>query len=124
MGITAFLAGPLEIATGNSIFGGQAIAAGWLGVIAMTITCTIHVQDLRDMEGDAVAGKRTIPILMGEMNARLFVALGVTFWARIDVDIQYGRYQDKGWRSAVVSTVGSMASGSRPASIYEELEMG
>lgn len=81
MGITAFLAGPLEIATGNSIFGGQAIAAGWLGVIAMTITCTIHVQDLRDMEGDAVAGKRTIPILMGEMNARLFVALGVAFWS-------------------------------------------
>lgn len=83
IGITSFLAGALEIATESSIYGGEGTAAIWMSVIALVITCTIHVQDLRDVDGDMTAGKRTIPIVVGENNARWAIASGVSFWTAL-----------------------------------------
>jgi 4-hydroxybenzoate polyprenyltransferase len=80
VGLASFMAGPLEIATGQSIFSGDGTAAIWLSVLAGTISTTIHTQDLRDMAGDKAIDRHTIPLTIGDTNARVLVALGVVFW--------------------------------------------
>jgi 4-hydroxybenzoate polyprenyltransferase len=80
VGLASFMAGPLEIATGRSVFSGDGTAVIWLSVLAGTILTTIHTQDFRDMAGDRAIGRRTIPLAVGDTNARVLVMLGVAFW--------------------------------------------
>ena len=79
-GFACFLAGPLEVATKESVFSGGGKAAAWLLMLAVSITTTSHTQDFRDMEGDKATGRNTVPLVIGDMNARLSVALGVVLW--------------------------------------------
>jgi len=42
--------------------------AFWFGLAA-------HIQDLRDIEGDTAIGRQTLPIVVGDMRARLLITL-------------------------------------------------
>jgi 4-hydroxybenzoate polyprenyltransferase len=55
----------------------------WLWVLEMffLVTITMSVQEFRDITGDAAVGRRTLPIVMGEKNARIFVAFACIFSA-------------------------------------------
>lgn len=53
----------------------------WLAMIGGVILTTIQVQDLPDMVGDAVRGRRTLPLVHGEWIGRCSVAIPVAFWA-------------------------------------------
>jgi 4-hydroxybenzoate polyprenyltransferase len=75
-GITCFLAGPLEIVLQHSVLTFNFRLVMWLTIILTTITITSHVQDLRDIAGDSLSGRRTVPISIGEMEARVLAALG------------------------------------------------
>ena len=82
-------------AVGLSLFGAGAttIAAGkhnlnerlslWLGILAGVITCTVHVQDLPDLHGDAARGRRTLPLMYGQWTARLSISFGIMVWSLI-----------------------------------------
>ncbi|GAB1318216.1 hypothetical protein MFIFM68171_08426 [Madurella fahalii] len=83
LGFACFLAGPLEVVTGRSIFSGRGEAAWWLGTMAAAIATTIHTQDFRDCEGDKAAGRRTVPLAMGDTNARLVAAAGFCIWTAV-----------------------------------------
>ncbi|KAI0010717.1 UbiA prenyltransferase family-domain-containing protein [Xylariaceae sp. FL0662B] len=76
-GFACFYSGPLEIVTGRSVFAGEGRAAIWVGILAITITASSHLQDFRDMEGDRAVGRRTVPLVIGDMNARLLCILAV-----------------------------------------------
>ncbi|RYP44207.1 hypothetical protein DL768_009299 [Monosporascus sp. mg162] len=76
VGLTCFLVGPLEVATGHAIFSGQGKSAAWIFILAAAMTVTSHIQDFRDVEGDRAAGRRTIPLTIGDMNARVLAAIG------------------------------------------------
>lgn len=53
----------------------------WLGIIGFIIFTTIHVQDLRDQEGDAKRGRRTIPLVYGDLACRISVTIAIAFWS-------------------------------------------
>jgi 4-hydroxybenzoate polyprenyltransferase len=76
VGITCFLAGPLEIGIQQSVVTSNLRLVVWLTIILVTITITSHVQDLRDIAGDTLAGRRTVPISIGDMEARVLAAAG------------------------------------------------
>lgn len=77
VGLTCFLVGPLEVATGHSIYSSQGKSAAWIFIIAGAMTVTSHIQDFRDVGGDRAAGRKTIPLIIGDMNARVLAAIGV-----------------------------------------------
>ncbi|KAI2604446.1 uncharacterized protein GGS25DRAFT_508282 [Hypoxylon fragiforme] len=79
-GLACFLAGPLEVITGRSIFSGNSEAAIWLFMIAIAIATTVHAQDFRDMEGDKATGRSTVPLAMGDTESRALLAIGVVGW--------------------------------------------
>ncbi|VUC23529.1 unnamed protein product [Clonostachys rosea] len=80
LGIGFFFTGPLEVITGHSIFSGKGDGAIWVAIIMATIASTSHAQDLRDVEGDKAAGRETLPIAIGDTNARILAAIGILFW--------------------------------------------
>jgi 4-hydroxybenzoate polyprenyltransferase len=46
----------------------------WASEMFFIVTMTMSVQEFRDIIGDAAVGRRTLPIVMGEKNARISVA--------------------------------------------------
>lgn len=83
IGIGCFFAGPLEVATGYSVFSGKAEGAIWVGILMATFGATSHVQDFRDMQGDRAANRSTIPLVVGEMTARVLAIAAVGFWTEV-----------------------------------------
>ncbi|OTA81612.1 hypothetical protein M434DRAFT_44303, partial [Hypoxylon sp. CO27-5] len=83
LGFACFFAGPFEVVTGHSVFSGKCKAAIWLGILVGCITTTSHTQDFRDKEGDRSIGRKTVPLTIGDQNARLIVAVGVVGWTSL-----------------------------------------
>lgn len=48
----------------------------WILTLAVSIWLLIPLQDLRDVEGDVVGGRRTFPIALGETFTRGYLAVG------------------------------------------------
>lgn len=81
------------LAAGGYIFyalGSLAIVSGhtdtrdarlWMLIFGLVILSTIHAQDFRDMEGDALKGRTTVPLLMGSESARWSLAGCLAFWS-------------------------------------------
>lgn len=101
VGIGCFFAGPLEVATGHSVFSGNAEGAVWVVLLMAAFGTTSHIQDFRDMEGDRAGGRSTIPLMMDEMTARVLAAVGVGCWTELTC-----RFWRAGWpqRSAPLVT--------------------
>lgn len=83
IGVAMFFVGPLEVATGHTILSGNTKGILWVGLLVALITTTSHIQDFRDMEGDKVARRRTIPLVMDEMAARVLAVAGVGCWTEL-----------------------------------------
>lgn len=49
----------------------------WIVVVSVTFGATLHLQDLRDIEGDRATGRRTLPIAFDEQTARRLIALSI-----------------------------------------------
>ncbi|NWF80201.1 MAG: UbiA family prenyltransferase [Chloroflexi bacterium] len=47
----------------------------WILVPALTLLTHVSLQDMRDIAGDRLVGRRTFPIVFGEWPGRLFLAL-------------------------------------------------
>ncbi|KUL81464.1 hypothetical protein ZTR_09033 [Talaromyces verruculosus] len=55
----------------------------WTALVGCCIFTTISLQDLYDLEGDLVRGRRTAPIVLGPMWTRVVTALMVLGWSII-----------------------------------------
>ncbi|MFO0576219.1 MAG: UbiA family prenyltransferase [Polyangia bacterium] len=51
------------------------IAWRWLVVGALVVSMTAAIQDFRDVRGDRLTGRRTLPIVLGDHRARLVMCL-------------------------------------------------
>lgn len=51
------------------------IAWRWLVVGALVVSMTAAIQDFRDVRGDRLTGRRTLPIILGDEKARLLMCL-------------------------------------------------
>lgn len=83
VGIACLLAGPLEIlvlGSGNSLFRHPCVIQ-WLALIAFAVLTTVHTQDFRDVDGDKLRGRRTIPLAIGDAPARWIVVIGVLLFS-------------------------------------------
>ncbi|KAI1323414.1 UbiA prenyltransferase family [Xylariaceae sp. FL0255] len=81
LGYACFLSGALEVALGVPLSSFPSLKlASWLGVIAAIIFTTIHTQDFRDQEGDALRRRRTLPLVLGDAKSRWLVALWMPVW--------------------------------------------
>ncbi|PYI03140.1 hypothetical protein BO78DRAFT_421866 [Aspergillus sclerotiicarbonarius CBS 121057] len=88
LGYLCFLSGALEVALEKRIPFFLHIFLGhtgyrldqWLLIIAGVLFSTVHLQDLYDQEGDAVRGRRTLPLVIGDGPARWTVAIPMLFW--------------------------------------------
>lgn len=64
----------------------------WLAVAGAAGFTTIHAQDLPDMVGDAIRGRKTLPLLYGEAVTRWSLAISVILWSVICLvfcDVQF-----------------------------------
>lgn len=55
----------------------------WLGIIAAVVFSTVQTQDMADQEGDLLRNRRSMPLAVGDVTARYFTAVMVTFWAGV-----------------------------------------
>nr|WBQ21652.1 (-)-epi-alpha-bisabolol synthase [Stachybotrys sp.] len=104
VGITGFWAGTLEVATGSSIFSGEGTAAVWLAILMAMVTTTSQMQDFRDMDGDAAAGRKTIPLVIGDMPSRILSGLSVFAWTATTC-----WYWNVSWQQGMLPTVTALA---------------
>lgn len=57
------------------------IGTVWTTIVSAVILTTMHVQDLKDVAGDKVKGRRTAPLVLGDQSSRLTIAFPVIFWS-------------------------------------------
>jgi 4-hydroxybenzoate polyprenyltransferase len=71
--------GAIEVACGDFTLHG----AGWMWVLftALIVWTTISIQDLKDQEGDAARGRKTIPLVYGDAAARWSIAVPILLWS-------------------------------------------
>ena len=81
VGISCFLAGPLEIAIGGTSLLNFPKAFVWLVILGSIIFTTAHLQDFRDQSGDEARGRQTLPIVIGDGPARWLVVAAVIIWS-------------------------------------------
>lgn len=55
----------------------------WLGIIVVAIATTMHTQDMYDQEGDALRGRRTLPLVVGDGCARWVTVFWMGVWGII-----------------------------------------
>jgi 4-hydroxybenzoate polyprenyltransferase len=75
--------GSTLIAAGFGSYALSKQAEIWLVLTGAVIFTTLQVQDLPDMKGDAVRGRRTLPLVCGEGAGRWSVAIPVLIWSII-----------------------------------------
>lgn len=80
-GFISFASGALEVATGGKTVLNNGPMVLWLAVIAAVVATTVHSQDMYDQVGDAAAGRRTAPLVIGDKPVRWSIAIAVTTWS-------------------------------------------
>jgi 4-hydroxybenzoate polyprenyltransferase len=89
LGYTSFAAGALEIALGKPLRWDWAFAIDlssrptletWIVAIFAVILTTVHTQDMEDQEGDALRGRRSLPLEIGDGPCRWVTAIFMLFW--------------------------------------------
>ncbi|MCJ1466620.1 hypothetical protein MMC07_005240, partial [Pseudocyphellaria aurata] len=79
VGFSCFLAGPLEVlvvGSRDSLLN-HPRATQWLALLAVANFTTIHTQDFRDLDGDRLRSRRTVPLVVGDNLARWIVVAAV-----------------------------------------------
>ena len=82
-GITLFALGTTRVATQGhlpaSLF--NPVAKYWFLVVATVILTSIQTQDMYDQTGDRIRGRKTLPLVVGDLAARKTIAFAVCFWS-------------------------------------------
>ncbi|MCJ1397972.1 hypothetical protein MMC11_001168 [Xylographa trunciseda] len=79
-GLVSWSAGTTLVACGKGQYALNAMGYKWLAIEAAIIFTTLHVQDLRDQEGDIARDRKTAPIVWGDAFTRWTVAIPVMVW--------------------------------------------
>ena len=79
-GFICFASGALDVIIGHS---GAVILrlAYWFFVIGGIVLSTVQTQDMYDQAGDWSRGRRTMPLVIGDCEARWVIASALAFWS-------------------------------------------
>ncbi|KAI0205450.1 UbiA prenyltransferase family [Astrocystis sublimbata] len=81
LGYICFLSGAMEVALDVTLALYHSFyLLSWLGIIAAIIFTTVHSQDFSDQEGDALRGRRTLPLVLGDSPSRWVLAIWMSIW--------------------------------------------
>lgn len=76
--------GSVKVARGDQYsHGGGVTEKGvlWTTIISGVILTTMHVQDLKDQEGDRARGRHSAPLVLGDRIARWTIAIPICMWS-------------------------------------------
>ncbi|KAK8102375.1 UbiA prenyltransferase family [Apiospora sp. TS-2023a] len=73
--------GSVRVASSSGLSGLTPDALLWIFIISAVILTTMHVQDLKDQEGDRRRERRTAPHVLGDGTARWTIAIPVGAWS-------------------------------------------
>ena len=76
-GYMSFTLGAVEVALGEQRLELSSAALRYLATIASAICTTIHAMDIYDQAGDRRCGRKTLPLVLGELNARCIISIFV-----------------------------------------------
>ncbi|MCJ1466144.1 hypothetical protein MMC07_004763 [Pseudocyphellaria aurata] len=79
VGVSCFLAGPLEVlvvGSGGSLLSHPRVTQ-WLALLAFANFTTLHTSDFRDLDGDRLCNRGTVPLVVGDTLARWIVVVAV-----------------------------------------------
>jgi 4-hydroxybenzoate polyprenyltransferase len=80
IGYVTFSMGAISVASrGNFTVSGMQ----WFGIIGLIVFTTVQMQDLPDIDGDTLRGRRTVPLALGVQTCRWSVAILVPVWTLI-----------------------------------------
>ena len=80
LGMSFYGSGAIVIACGKDC---ELITTGcrWIAVVGLIIMTTLQVQDMSDQKGDAMRGRKTIPLVLGDGFTRWTIGMSVTAWS-------------------------------------------
>jgi len=79
-GYLSFIYGAFEVAIGSQAHLSER-ACQWFLLIGLIIFSTVQVQDIPDQEGDGARGRKTLPLVIGDMPARWSIAILLPIWS-------------------------------------------
>lgn len=80
-GYMCYSSGSMKVAAGPHSMTPRAYT--WVAIIGAIIFSTLSVQDLADAVGDAAKGRRTSPLVMGDLFSRWESAIPILLWSII-----------------------------------------
>lgn len=87
LGYICFTSGAMEAALAAPLpfldTGNVSRLSQWLCMLASVVLTTVHAQDMYDQEGDAVRGRRTLPLVIGDGPARWTIAVWILIWGAL-----------------------------------------
>jgi 4-hydroxybenzoate polyprenyltransferase len=92
LGLICYGSGATAVVCGNKLRGSHSLNPlgwMWITILSTVVLTTIHLQDLRDRKGDESAGRKTLPVVLGDLPSRWLLAAGIAisslgcpiFWA-------------------------------------------
>lgn len=81
LGYMLFASGAAKVACTSSKTQLRQDSLAWFFLLGGVIATTIQFQDLYDQKGDALRGRRTIPLLAGDRMARLTISIPIAIWS-------------------------------------------
>lgn len=79
-GMSIYSSGAIIVASGNRS-GLTVTATQWVAFLGLVVATTIHVQDMKDQEGDAIRERKTLPLVMGDRFARWAISGTIMGWS-------------------------------------------
>ncbi|MCJ1308868.1 hypothetical protein MMC25_002523 [Agyrium rufum] len=76
-----YSAGAMRVSAGAHDYTLSPAAFPWLAIIAGVIISTMHVQDLKDQDGDKARERKTLPLVVGHWATRWVIASLVLGWS-------------------------------------------
>ena len=80
LGMSLYSSGAVAIASGNDLTW-QSLR--WITLVGAVVGTTVHVQDIKDQEGDATRQRKTLPLVMGDGFARRTLSPTILIWSFI-----------------------------------------
>lgn len=81
-GYVCFTSGAMEVALGFPL-PLETRLVRWFVVVAAIIFTTVHLQDMYDQIGDSMRGRKTVPLVIGDVPARWTIAIPMVFWGSV-----------------------------------------
>lgn len=81
LALMCFSTGATIVACGHPQYSLNTTAYQWIAMKGMILFSSMHIQDMRDQQGDRAKGRSTRPLIVGDSIARWTIAGPVMFWS-------------------------------------------